>query len=466
MNPSCFRIVLAFLVLAVSAHFVNADWMDAYQQQSQTTKVQAPSKPQHQNEEAKPNGVTAEDKERSLPAVGARRLESILSPEVSLVYQVALSKLPFDGLIGLSFPWAARNALGLLLEYQAQNLQGVWGAFQDELGRQEGGAAIIEFACTVPEEQVPKMLCVVGSEARPLGGRRFDLADDLTATLSDDGHSITIQTDNLPKVTGAAPGLPQEVWSFGDGREIVQCCLLMNDVSRELYGEVMRTLSDEEPTMPVQMLLHVFPAEVKLQIRYASSAAASKGIEEWQLVREALRNAAGNGEISESFTDLAANLQFEKAEAMVSAVWKGDTRKLIVGAMREIAAVLVKARAKALEVSCSNNLKALLLAVILYACDHDDNLPTQASWRAELLEYVSSAKDFECPLSGRHFRYFGDGQKLPERDLAAHTVLFVCNSNHDGQWIVGFADGHVARTDAATVQAVLDKAVPGELPKL
>lgn len=218
--------------------------------------------------------------------------------------------------------------------------------------------------------------------------------------------------------------------------------------------------------MPVQMLLHVFPAEVKLQIRYASSAAASKGIEEWQLVREALRNAAGNGEISESFTDLAANLQFEKAEAMVSAVWKGDTRKLIVGAMREIAAVLVKARAKALEVSCSNNLKALLLAVILYACDHDDNLPTQASWRAELLEYVSSAKDFECPLSGRHFRYFGDGQKLPERDLAAHTVLFVCNSNHDGQWIVGFADGHVARTDAATVQAVLDKAVPGELPKL
>jgi len=359
--------------------------MDAYQKQSQAVNVSETSGGQQQGNEAVSASVAVEGAQAPLIVPANSTLASVMSPEVSLVYQVALSKLPFDGLIGLSFPWAARNALGLLLEYQAQNLQGVWGAFQDELGRQEGGAAIIEFACTVPEEQVPKMLCVVGSEARPLGGRRFDLADDLTVTLSDDGHSITIQTDNLPKVTGAAPGLPQEVWSFGDGREIVQCCLLMNDVSRELYGEVMRTLSDEEPTMPVQMLLHVFPAEVKLQIRYASSAAASKGIEEWQFVHEALRNAAGNGEFSESFTALAANLQLNHADSVVSAVWKGDTRKLIVGAMREIAAVLVKARAKALEVSCSNNLKALLLAVILYACDHDDNLPTQASWRAELL---------------------------------------------------------------------------------
>ncbi|NLF16905.1 MAG: DUF1559 domain-containing protein [Lentisphaerae bacterium] len=76
---------------------------------------------------------------------------------------------------------------------------------------------------------------------------------------------------------------------------------------------------------------------------------------------------------------------------------------------------LSQAREKARAISCTNNAKQIMLGVILYADDHDSNIPygqfdeTPArTWDYKLLPYVgNSAATFVCPSKGDVARGYG-----------------------------------------------------------
>jgi prepilin-type N-terminal cleavage/methylation domain-containing protein/prepilin-type processing-associated H-X9-DG protein len=61
---------------------------------------------------------------------------------------------------------------------------------------------------------------------------------------------------------------------------------------------------------------------------------------------------------------------------------------------------LQKARAKAREISCTNHVKQLNLAMTMYAGDNDGHYPTndKARWHVLLLSYAGDAKVYQCPV--------------------------------------------------------------------
>ena len=76
---------------------------------------------------------------------------------------------------------------------------------------------------------------------------------------------------------------------------------------------------------------------------------------------------------------------------------------------------LSQAREKARAISCTNNAKQIMLGVILYADDHDSNIPygqfdetPTRTWDYKLLPYVgNSAATFVCPSKGDVARGYG-----------------------------------------------------------
>ena len=69
-----------------------------------------------------------------------------------------------------------------------------------------------------------------------------------------------------------------------------------------------------------------------------------------------------------------------------------------------ISPALAKAKAKAKQISCVNNLRQLGMAVQMYADDHDDVIPprisTGANWVSSLRPYYSDRNLLVCPTDG------------------------------------------------------------------
>jgi Domain of unknown function (DUF4190)/GYF domain 2 len=87
-------------------------------------------------------------------------------------------------------------------------------------------------------------------------------------------------------------------------------------------------------------------------------------------------------------------------------------------------------------IQCVNNMKQLGLAVRIYAADHNDQLPSAATWCDAIQSNVGSPKVFQCPSEpGRRCAYaFNaklDGKKVSEIDPQT-VVLFESDGGWDG----------------------------------
>ncbi|HEX2948292.1 MAG TPA: DUF1559 domain-containing protein [Armatimonadota bacterium] len=169
--------------------------------------------------------------------------------------------------------------------------------------------------------------------------------------------------------------------------------------------------------------------------------------------------------------------------------------------------VFAKAREKARQTQCINNLKQMGLAVGMYSQEHDEKFPvaytdTNANsffddgtdtptWKDALSEYASSDKIYICPtagkqLTGYHYGYmsFVSGRALGSFYLGLSEIPIVADANtavlesvtdasdrHNGQpnWL--FGDGHVGQYKRLSctfgdfaVDTRLDNAIATQIP--
>jgi len=127
---------------------------------------------------------------------------------------------------------------------------------------------------------------------------------------------------------------------------------------------------------------------------------------------------------------------------------------------------LAKAKSKAQEIQCMNNMKQLNLALVMYANDHTDTFPSADQWCDLIKTYIGGANSsvYRCAAeSGDRCSYafnasLGD-RKLNELGSPSQVVLIFTAGQgwnqsggrellephrHGGRSvIVGFADGHV-----------------------
>jgi len=142
-----------------------------------------------------------------------------------------------------------------------------------------------------------------------------------------------------------------------------------------------------------------------------------------------------------------------RIDLMQSAVKSGAFPPEIVEMLRQHAAQTV----------CANNLKQVLLAVHMYAQDHNGTFPNSERWTDDLLPYAKDEQLFRCPAHpetrcGYALNTRFAGKALAGIENPAGAVLAFESTagkwngadggtslaeNHNGGAMVGFADGHV-----------------------
>jgi prepilin-type processing-associated H-X9-DG protein len=119
---------------------------------------------------------------------------------------------------------------------------------------------------------------------------------------------------------------------------------------------------------------------------------------------------------------------------------------------------------QAQQATCLSNLKQLALAALMFANDHDQQLPEADKWMDELAPYIKDPKILQCPAApqlkyGYAMNAALSGQLLDKIPQPASTVLFfesdlgtrnaaggaeaVCQpGRHNGGNCFAFVDGH------------------------
>jgi prepilin-type processing-associated H-X9-DG protein len=134
---------------------------------------------------------------------------------------------------------------------------------------------------------------------------------------------------------------------------------------------------------------------------------------------------------------------------------------------------VAKAKSKAQSVACMNNVKQLCLAAIIYANDHNDQLPPATTWCDALQPSVGMPQVYQCPAAPGARSGYGFNSKLSSKKLAEVnplTVMFFEAAGgwnqtggpealrkpppHGGNCNVGFVDGHVESVSAARLSAL------------
>lgn len=99
---------------------------------------------------------------------------------------------------------------------------------------------------------------------------------------------------------------------------------------------------------------------------------------------------------------------------------------------------------KAMTIKCQNNLKQLVLCLVLYASDNDDILPASSNWQQVLKDYIEDAKILNCPATQKQYHYMLNGQRMTEIKHPDKTIVFYEDfDNHKDFAIIAFIDGHV-----------------------
>jgi hypothetical protein len=131
--------------------------------------------------------------------------------------------------------------------------------------------------------------------------------------------------------------------------------------------------------------------------------------------------------------------------------------------------VFARARSAARRTACMSNVKQLSLAVMMYAQDHDEKLPSAAAWQAGTAPYSRDPRALICPEALNLPSGYAYNRMLNHRSLAAvllpastpelyDSTLGTPNASdklqsfaprHLGVGIIGYVDGHIAAAATA-----------------
>lgn len=147
-------------------------------------------------------------------------------------------------------------------------------------------------------------------------------------------------------------------------------------------------------------------------------------------------------------------------------VARAGTALPAAAALTAIVPAAARARAQARTAACISNMKQLCLAAMMYAQDHDEQLPPAEAWAEKLTPYFRNAAILRCPSDGTaHPHSYAINRNVAQMQLArvarpAETILFYETDapnpspsgagedmprppRHRGGVVLGFADGHV-----------------------
>jgi hypothetical protein len=128
---------------------------------------------------------------------------------------------------------------------------------------------------------------------------------------------------------------------------------------------------------------------------------------------------------------------------------------------------LAKAKAKAQAMNCVKNVKQLNLAMLMYANDNKDTLPSANNWGDAINQYAGSPRVFQCPAArGVQRSHYAFNAKLAGLTLdkinPSTVMLFECkggwnvsggasemSDHHFRLYVVGLADGSAQQVSEA-----------------
>lgn len=143
--------------------------------------------------------------------------------------------------------------------------------------------------------------------------------------------------------------------------------------------------------------------------------------------------------------------------------WKVDLRETLLSTTGATETYLVRTSEQEEVGDCLSNLKQLGLAVLQYAQDHDETLPSADKWQDELLPYLKNEQAFRCPVApelecGYAFNAALSGLPLAQIENPAEMIVIfesaqgVRNASgrpealakrHNEGGNVAYVDGHV-----------------------
>ncbi|MBQ9366478.1 MAG: hypothetical protein IJT83_01760 [Victivallales bacterium] len=298
---------------------------------------------------------------------------------------------------------------------------------------------------------------------------------DLSASMDMSGRKIFIGNklkDFQDSYRGV--GVSSEVSAFLPQSADLSLAVWFNEQNEGL----LKKLGEEDE----RGVLELLPRQLFLNVRLADKLEAKMSCESEsgaERLAGMLRETGGRiiTGIASEFSGLPVQFLPDRETFQVTVSGKEVTLSLACNCTTLLVSssfALLTARRKALRISCTNNLKHLAVACMLYAVDHDENLPPAKSWEKALHEYLGETKVAICPAvirrrgdGGKHYSYYGGGS-LNNLDDAARRILFVCWEKHDkpDEVHVTFADGHVASVSRDSVETAIYEHKPGELPRL
>ncbi|MBR4900077.1 MAG: hypothetical protein IKZ46_03990 [Victivallales bacterium] len=116
---------------------------------------------------------------------------------------------------------------------------------------------------------------------------------------------------------------------------------------------------------------------------------------------------------------------------------------------------------------CTTNLKLLTMGMLIWAEEHEGELPEAQGWEEKVNQSIEEDKYFSCPSCKKHYIYLGNGQKQNAFKEPSKVIVFICEGDHMGKTNVAFLDGHIDLLDTEEVEAAVEAAkANGSLPQM
>ena len=321
------------------------------------------------------------------------------------------------------------------------------------------------FQKAVSLDMVKTVFTVNGQKhLRSVNDRVFAVGTDFEMLLSKDGKTLWL--GNMLSKSRSSEGLgetiPEDSIKWLEGKED----FLLTWWSSGLLNVLMQSpRSGTRNDTPIPTSINAkmdFADGLMFNINYKNEQEVNQVSEFWtNLVKNLSR------QIALDYPN--ATLKFINEMSQTDVNTKGATVEIhcktdLEGEAQLIGAPLYFAQKKARAISCISNLKQLALAVLIFASDHSDTLPSPKELEKCLAESKLEKATF-CPENREQYVYYGKAVKTSAYRQPSKVILFVCKTEHKKGYLnVCFLDGHVASVLKKSVDEAIQNCKPNELP--
>lgn len=257
-------------------------------------------------------------------------------------------------------------------------------------------------------------------------------------------------------------GIPEESICYVALRLKTLLSMIGSDEDMDVLGNDLNSVVRDARTLNLSVVRNgKRQVTCYVNVFYEDKAVAKKHLE---VVKKTLKDISKemNKEEKKKFLEI-----FDKLS--VSREGKALRLKCILNILtqKSIEEIFGKAEEKERSIKCTSNMKMLELGMRLYTDDYDGAFSPQKDWEKKVNDYVGDMKAFQCPTSGKKYRYIYGAKKESEIREPSKSFDLICEQEHEkGKLHVGFVDGHVESVDKSKVEKAIKNCAKGKLPCL